>query len=83
MSRVSVRDLRTRFPVVRAAVEREGEVVVTEHGKPTFVLRAYVAPLGAAPVKRDYYARLIARMPQALTAAEQQALDDANHRDER
>lgn len=82
MSSVTIRDLRTRFPAVRDVVRREGEVVVTEHGEPAFVLLSYDArPAPRAP-KRDYFARLVARMPKPLTATQGRALDDAD-RDER
>lgn len=80
MTKVSVRDLRTRFPAVRAAVQREGEVVVTDHGEPVMVLSAYT-PRAKTPPKRDYFARLSARMPKPLTAAQRRALDA--DRDER
>jgi len=78
MTKVSVRDLRTRFPHVRAAVAAEGEVVVTERGKPAFVLRPFVAPRTRRTPAIDYFARLRARMPKALTAKEREAIDDEN-----
>jgi prevent-host-death family protein len=82
MTKVTIRDLRTRFPVVREAVEREGEVVVTDHGVPAFVLRPYATGETARPATIDYYARLRARMPRRLTAAQRQRLDSGD-RDER
>jgi prevent-host-death family protein len=82
MSSVTIRDLRTRFPAVREVIRREGEVVVTEHGKPTFVLVAYDAGPAARSAKRDYYARLVARMPAPLSAAQRRSLDESD-RDER
>ena len=83
MKSASVRDLRTKFPRVRALVEREGEVVVTERGKPRYVLRAYTPPPAAAgPERVDYFARLKARQPRRISAAAARALDEAD-RDER
>jgi prevent-host-death family protein len=82
MSSVTIRDLRTRFPAVREVVRREGEVVVTEHGEPAFVLVAYDAPSAPRRKKPDYYGRLLARMPRPLTQAQRRALDEAD-RDER
>lgn len=78
MSSVTIRDLRTRFPAVREVVRREGEVVVTEHGEPAFVLLAYDARPSPRPAKRDYYARLVARMPTPLSAAQRRALDESD-----
>lgn len=76
MTKVTIRDLRTRFPRVRAAVQAEGEVVVTEHGRPAFVLRPFVAARSGRTPTTDYFARLRARMPRALSAAQRAALDD-------
>jgi prevent-host-death family protein len=78
MSRVTIRDLRTRFPAVREVVRREGEVVVTEHGEPAFVLVAYDARPTSSRPKRDYYARLVARMPRPLSATQRRALDESD-----
>ena len=38
---VSVRDLRNQFPKVRKLVETQGEVVLTEKGRPRYRLTAY------------------------------------------
>lgn len=78
MKTASVRDLRTNFPRVRALIEREGELVVTERGKPLYVLRPYAPPAkhNAEPV--DYFARLKTRQPRRLSAAASRALDEAD-----
>jgi hypothetical protein len=81
-ARVTVRDLRTRFPVVRDVLEREGEVVVTERGRDAYVLRVVDVPAKARAPKRDYYARVCEIMPKPLTAA-QSALLDGDDGDER
>ncbi|MBX3273404.1 MAG: type II toxin-antitoxin system Phd/YefM family antitoxin [Sandaracinaceae bacterium] len=77
MTSVTIRDLRTRFPAVRDAVDRDGEVVVTEHGRPVMLLRAYV-PTDVQPPEVDDYARLRARMPRKLSARARRALDEAD-----
>jgi prevent-host-death family protein len=78
MTTASIRDLRTSFPRLRELVAREGEVVVTERGKPAFVLRPY-SPAPKAPTKPvDYFARLKARQPRPLSAAASRALDEAD-----
>jgi prevent-host-death family protein len=75
----TIRDLRTRFPDVRRALDEEGEVVVTEHGRPVVVLRPWMGEeRGEAPPRIDHFARLRARMPRPMTAAARRALDEAN-----
>jgi len=78
MPTASVRDLRTRFPRVKALVDREGEVVVTDHGRPAYVLRPYAPPARLRRSEVDYWARLRRRQPRPLSAARRRALDDAD-----
>lgn len=79
----TVRDLRTRFPKIKEMIDREGEVIVTDHGEPSFVLRRYHPETTTAPTAEiDYFARLAARMPKPLSRKRTRALDDAN-REER
>ena len=78
MRTATIRDLRTRVPAVRRIVEQDGEVVVTDHGKPVIVLRAYEPSTPAAGAPVDYYRRLRARMPKPLTAAQRAALENAD-----
>jgi prevent-host-death family protein len=81
MATASIRDLRTRFPRLKALVARDGEVIVTDRGRPAFVLRTYEArPAKVAP-KVDYYARLRRRQPRPLSADASRALDEANRGD--
>jgi antitoxin (DNA-binding transcriptional repressor) of toxin-antitoxin stability system len=79
---VTIRDLRTRFPRLKALLEREGEVIVTDRGRRAFVLRRYEAPPEEPPPPVDYLARLKRRMPEPIGLAATAALDAAN-RDER
>lgn len=78
MKTATIRDLRTRFPKVRRLLAQEGELVVTDRGRPIIVLRPYdegrVRRSGAV----DYYARLRRRMPKPLTAAQRAALDESD-----
>ena len=77
MSTATVRDLRTQFPRVRRLLEQEGEVIVTDHGRPVAVLRAFQeTPASGEAV--DYYARLRQRMPKAMSKTSRRALDEAN-----
>jgi antitoxin (DNA-binding transcriptional repressor) of toxin-antitoxin stability system len=68
MTRATVRDLRTQFPRLKEALAREGEILVTEHGRPAYVLRAYGAIRHPATETIDYLARLKARQPRPLSA---------------
>jgi antitoxin (DNA-binding transcriptional repressor) of toxin-antitoxin stability system len=44
MSIATIRELRTSFPKVRARVQRDGQVIITDRGKAAFLLTAYQAP---------------------------------------
>jgi prevent-host-death family protein len=78
MKTASIRDLRTQFPKVRRLVEQEGELVVTDRGRPVMLLQSYRERTTAPNTRIDYYARLSRRMPQPLCTAARQALDEAN-----
>jgi antitoxin (DNA-binding transcriptional repressor) of toxin-antitoxin stability system len=74
----SIRDLRNRFPKVRKLVESQGEVILTEKGKPRYRLTLYSPESPAAPPPVDYWARLNSYQPRAMTKAQAQALHDEN-----
>lgn len=78
MKTATIRDLRTRFPKVRELLEREGEIVVTDRGRPVITLRMYEAKPKSAPPGVDYYARLRRRMPKPLSSAARRQLDEAD-----
>jgi prevent-host-death family protein len=67
MVTATIRDLRTRFPRLKELVAREGEVIVTDRGRPAFVLRSYEAPRTKKPTKVDYYRRLRAHPTFMIT----------------
>lgn len=76
MKSASVRQLRQEFPKVRAMIEREGEVVVTERGQAAYIIRPYTPPKKKTKAEPfDYYARLIKRMPKPISAAASRAMD--------
>ena len=81
MTRATIRDLRTQFPRLKQVIDREGEILVTERGRPAYVLRAYRAAHRSVVEKVDYLARLKARQPRPLSARASRALDDANRGD--
>jgi antitoxin (DNA-binding transcriptional repressor) of toxin-antitoxin stability system len=78
MKTASIRDLRTRFPEVRKLLAQEGEVVVTDRGKPVIVLRAYDVRQAGRRAPVDYFARLRRRMPSRIASHDRDALDEAN-----
>ncbi|HVV52800.1 MAG TPA: hypothetical protein VHO06_24275 [Polyangia bacterium] len=78
MTKATVRDLRTQFPRLKQAIAREGEILVTERGRPAYVLRAYRAARRPSNEKLDYFARLKGRQPRPLSARASRALDEAN-----
>ena len=82
MSTATIRELRTSFPKIRARIEREGEVIITDRGKAAFILRAYTAKSKKMKTQPDYYARLLSYSGGRMaTQAEMDALDEANRGD--
>ncbi|OGA11252.1 MAG: hypothetical protein A3D95_15045 [Betaproteobacteria bacterium RIFCSPHIGHO2_12_FULL_69_13] len=78
-STATVRDLRNRFPKVKKLVETEGEVLVTDRGKPRYRLTLYTTALAAkSPPAKDYVARLTRHQPRPLSAAAAKALHEEN-----
>ena len=75
---VTIRDLRNRFPEVRKQVEAEGEVVLTENGRPRYRLSLYTPNEVREPPPVDYWARLNSWQPGSLTAEQARALDEEN-----
>lgn len=75
---ISIRDLRNRFPQVRKLVETQGEVILTENGKPRYRLTLYTPPAVAEPAPVDYWARLNSYQPRSLTKAQARKLEDDN-----
>ena len=77
----SIRDLRNHFPKIRKLLETEGEVLLTERGKPLYRLVLYV-PKESRPARRkDYMERMTRHQPRALTPTESTALHEDNRGD--
>jgi antitoxin (DNA-binding transcriptional repressor) of toxin-antitoxin stability system len=74
----TIRDLRTRFPHLKAIIARDGELIVTDRGRPAYVLRGYIAPPAEPRKKISYFERLARRQPRPLSAASASALDEAD-----
>jgi hypothetical protein len=81
MTTATIRELRNQFPKVRKLLEREGEVLVSDHGTPRYRLTLYTEPTTTKPAPVDYWARLQAYQPEPLTAEQSQALHDDNRGD--
>ena len=79
MVTATVRDLRNHFPKVKAMVETEGEVIVTDKGKPKYKLTLY-SPAGPGKTRRakDYMARLHRYQLRPISAAAAKSLHDEN-----
>ena len=81
MPTATIRDLRTQFPRLKQLIEKEGELIVTDRGRPAYVLRSYTARRPAKRSGVDYFARLAARQPHPLSSRASAALDVANRGD--
>jgi len=53
---ISIHDLRNHFPKVRKVLEAEGEVVLTDKGKPRYRLTFYTPSSVEKPPPVDYWA---------------------------
>lgn len=81
MKTATIRQLRTQFPKIRHMLEQEGQLVVTDRGRPVMLLQPY-EERAVRRSRVDYYARLTRRMPRPVTAAARRALHEAD-REER
>lgn len=74
----TLRELRNEFPEVRKRLEADGEVVVTERGKPRYRLMLYEQPRQAQSARVDYWSRLVSYQPRSMTRAQSRSLHDEN-----
>jgi antitoxin (DNA-binding transcriptional repressor) of toxin-antitoxin stability system len=77
MKTASIRDLRTQFPKVRRLLEHEGQIEVTDRGRPIALMRPYDVPARRRPAPFDYYRRL-RRMPRRISDAGLREIDEAD-----
>ncbi|HME39029.1 MAG TPA: hypothetical protein VKG63_08715 [Steroidobacteraceae bacterium] len=77
----SIRDLRNHFPKVRKLVESEGEVLLTERGKPRYRLSLYTPEGVQTPPVIDFWARLNAYQPEPITVEQARVLHEDNRGD--
>lgn len=77
-STATVRELRNRFPEIRRRLESEGEVLVTERGKPRYRLTLYAPVKETSPPTVDFWERLKSYQPRPMTRAQSRKLHDEN-----
>ncbi len=82
-STATVRELRGSFPTVRKLVESEGSVIVSERGRPKYLLKLYTPPPGAKPKAKDkdYLARLKKFQPRPISNTAARTLHEENRGD--
>lgn len=66
----TIRELRTDFRSVKRKIEQHGEVLITNHGEPAYVIKSVPKQTKKSEPLPDYYARLLKRQPKALSAEE-------------
>lgn len=64
----TIRELRTDFRAVKRRIEQHGQVLITDHGQPAYIIKALPAQQQQKAPLPDYYARLLKRQPTALSA---------------
>ena len=75
----SIRDLRLNFAEVQRKIAEHGEIVITNNGVPSYVLKPLRETNKKRPPLPDYWARLSKR--KALTAEQTRSLHDENRGD--
>lgn len=66
----TIRELRVDFRAVKRRIEEHGEVVITDHGEPAYVIRVMPTSTHRHRPLPDYYGRLLKRQPTPLSAEE-------------
>ncbi|HEV2330940.1 MAG TPA: type II toxin-antitoxin system Phd/YefM family antitoxin [Verrucomicrobiae bacterium] len=64
----TIRELRTDFRAVKRRIEQHGQVVITDHGQPAYVIKSLPQESKKKAPLPDYYARLLTRQRSALSA---------------
>ena len=79
MATTTIRDLRNHFPKVKQIVETEGEVIVTDNGKPKYKLTLYTpSSTNKTAGVKDYMERLRRHQARPIRAAAARSLRDEN-----
>src|SRR2546422_2368 len=78
---VSIRDLRLKFPEIREQIREYGEVIITDNGVPSYVLKLLPKTPAKEPEPVDYWARLSRQKSKPLTAEQTKSLHEENRGD--
>jgi prevent-host-death family protein len=79
MATGTIRDLRNHFPKIKKIVETEGEVIVTDKGRPKYKLTLYTpSQVKRVPRTKDYMARMRRFQHRPLSRAAAQSLEAEN-----
>jgi antitoxin (DNA-binding transcriptional repressor) of toxin-antitoxin stability system len=76
----TIRELRTDFRAVKRKMEQHGEVMITDHGEPAYVIKPLPSPPKKSASLPDYYGRLLKRQPKPLSAQETEQFWDEERR---
>jgi antitoxin (DNA-binding transcriptional repressor) of toxin-antitoxin stability system len=76
----SIRQLRTDFRSIKKKIEQYGEVLITDHGEPAYILKSVPIKKQRNPSLPDYYARLVKRQPESLSPEKTQEFWDEERR---
>lgn len=74
----SIRELRLDFRAIKQKIEQHGEIVITDNGVPSYILKRAPAPEPKQAPLPDYWARLSKQKSKPLSAEEAAALWEEN-----
>jgi antitoxin (DNA-binding transcriptional repressor) of toxin-antitoxin stability system len=74
----TIRELRTDFRAVKRKIEQHGEIIITDNGEPTYVMKPAVKPPAKQAPLPDYYTRVLKRQPRPMTAPETRRFHEEN-----
>jgi hypothetical protein len=77
----SIRELRLDFRAIKRKIEEYGEVLITDNGVPSYVLKAAAPPAAKRRSLPDYAARLAQQESPPLTREEAASLHEENRGD--
>ncbi|MFZ4683738.1 MAG: hypothetical protein ACOYMS_14630 [Terrimicrobiaceae bacterium] len=77
----TIRELRGSFPKIKRLLETEGSVIVSDYGKPRYLLTHYTPPPAGPPQEKDYMTRLKKLQPRPMSKAKATALHEENRGD--
>lgn len=77
----TVRELRTDFRSVKRKMEQHGQLTITDHGEPLFLLTPVPRQRRKSSPMPDYYARLLRRQPKPMSEEATRRLHEDNRGD--